>query len=159
MKILAQFIKYLEENKLLKFKILGNTEAHFKNRFKIQKYVFLAKYYGLNLPFKHDMYLYGPYSRSLIEKSYELANNSEKLYKPVKPLPKTSFDDEGFIHLVKDKNNDWLEIATTLIDRNRTIAQRDSLLENIENTKNGFTRKFIANVLNDLKNINLVKFT
>ena len=153
--LLSQFIKYLEENKLIEFEILGDTESCFQNRFKIQKYVFLAKRFGLELPFEHDIYLYGPYSQSLISECYVLANNRKELYDAVDAVLPESFQSQNFLNLIQDKNTDWLEIATTLMNKNH-ITNREDLVENVENTKNGFTREFISGVLDDLSNTNLV---
>ncbi len=153
--MLSQFIKYLEEHKLIEFEILGDTESCFQNRFKIQKYAFLAKRFGLELPFEHSMYLYGPYSQSLTLEYYTLANNRKELYDTVDAVLPESFQSRDFLNLIQDKNTDWLEIATTLMKKNH-ITKRKDLVENVENTKNRFTREFISGVLDDLSNTHLV---
>ena len=156
--MLASFIKYLEKNDLVEFDILEDTEACLQNRIKIQMYAFLAKRLGLDLPFKHEIYLFGPYSTSMTDKYYELAENRKRLYDPIKPMSKTSFNSKDFLRLVQDKNLDWLEMAATLINKNKSITQRDDLLENAESTTNGVTRRFITGVLNYLIDVGLVKF-
>ena len=63
--LLAEFVAYLEKNGLVEFDALREDGADFRNRFKLQKYVFLAQCFGLDLPYRHGMYLYGSYSREL----------------------------------------------------------------------------------------------
>ncbi len=153
--MLAPFIKYLEKNNLVEFDILEDTEECLQNRLKIQKYAFLAKHFGLDLPFKHEIYLYGPYSTSLTEKFYELAENPE-LYDATEQL-QTSFQSQDFLGLVQGKDLDWLETATTMMARNKDIKERDALVENIEYIKGGFSQEFITDVLVDLEDRNLLK--
>ncbi len=55
------------------FNILGESEEHFNNRLKIQKYVYLVKYYGLDMNYDYNTYLHGPYSQQLAWDYYSLA--------------------------------------------------------------------------------------
>ena len=47
---LANFIKFLENNDLMQFDIIGDGDERFSNRFRIQKCVFLAREMGLKAP-------------------------------------------------------------------------------------------------------------
>jgi len=154
---LAQFIKYLEDNDLVRFEIIGDGEECFENRLRIQKYVFLAKHYGMSLPFRHNMYLYGPYSRSLTRAYYRIAEKRANLYDPVAPTLPKEFRSGDFLNDVGDKSTDWLEVATTLMDRKSTFPKKKPLIENVHDTKIGFTRKFISSVLEDLLRLGLVR--
>ena len=154
--MLAQFIKYLEKENLVVFDILGEGETHFRNRFRIQKYAFLAKRFGLDLPYQHSIYLYGPYSESLTDEYYALARNGRQYAAATPDLPE-SFRREGFLDLVGGRSDGWLEIAASLISKSECITQRDVLVENTESTKAGFTSGFIAGVLRELEETGLLK--
>ena len=156
--MLAQFIKYLEKENLVIFDILGKDETHFRNRFRIQKYAFLAKRFGLDLPYQHSIYMYGPYSESLTNEYYALARDGRQYAAATPDLPE-SFQREGFLDLVRGRSDGWLEIATSLISKTKRITQRDVLVENTEYTKVGFTFGFIEGVLRDLEETGLLKLS
>ena len=155
--LLPRFIKYLEGENLVEFDILGGDERHFWNRFKIQKYVFLAKYFGLDVPYKHGMYLYGPYSGTLTEEYYGLAQNPGQ-YRDAGPELPQQFRSGQFLDFVRNRNNDWLEIAATLLSKRERIPERDVLLQNTEDTKVGFKRGFIEETLRGLEGADMIKF-
>ena len=48
---LASFIKFLEGKDLVKFDIDGDSDECFENRQKLQKYVYIAQRWGLDLPY------------------------------------------------------------------------------------------------------------
>ncbi len=154
--VLPGFIKYLESENLVEFDILGGEDRHFWNRFRIQKYVFLAKYFGLDVPYRHGMYLYGPYSGTLTEDYYGLAENPEQYSKARPELPQ-QFRSGQFLDFVRNRNNDWLEIAATLLSKRKRIPERDILLQNTEDTKVGFTRGFIEETLRGLESADMIK--
>lgn len=154
--MLAPLIKYLEKEGLVEFDVQGDGERHFWNRFRIQKYAFLAKRFGLDLPYEHGMYLYGPHSRSLTKEYYSLARNSER-YAAARPELPENFRSADFLEFVGGRSNDWLEIATTLLSKRKRIAGRDVLVENTENTKMGFEREFIDQTLRDLEGEGLIQ--
>ena len=154
-KWLAEFVSYLENNKLIEFRILEEGEIGFQNRFKIQKYTFLAQRFGLKFPYQHSIYLYGPYSTLLAREYYDLAKNP-KYYNDLVPILPESFRSADFLNLVRGKDASWLEIATTLIARNKTFTEENALVENVEKTKHGFSTAFIKYVLKDLYNCSLV---
>ena len=158
MDVLANFIRFLETNGLVTFDILGDGEEEFVNRFKIQKYVYLAKRFGLDVPYMHGMYLRGPYSKTLAKAYYGIANNPQEYGRADGSLDE-GFDGEGFLNAVYSKEKDWLEVAATLIDRNGQFKDRNGLVENVMLFKEKFGRKFMFQVLDDLEKVGLVKLT
>jgi len=150
--MLAPFIRYLEDSNLLDFNhILSNSNEGFETRFKIQKYVFLAERFGLDNQYRYTMYRYGPYSSNLADDYYSLGENMELFQtQSEEPLSET-FDRENFISLVNDKNTDWLEISSTLIDQNRRFDNDEYLVSHIENIKCNYSTNYIWNVLRDLQ--------
>ena len=154
--MLPQFIKYLEREKLAEFKIRGGDDWHFWNRFKIQKYAFLAKRFGLDLPYEHGIRLWGPSSRTLAAECYDLEENPGR-YREARPELPQKFRSGEFLDFVRGRSNGWLEIATTLLSKRKSISKRDDIIENTENTKDGFTREFIDGTLRDQENANLIE--
>lgn len=153
---LAKFVKFLENNGLVEFDILGDGEAEFTNRLKLQKYAFLARRYGMPLGYRHDMYLYGPYSRGLTADYYSLARDSKRAAGSTGPLP-AEFRREDFLRDVKNDPG-WLEVATTIIDRNGRVRERAALAENVWHMKSQFGRPYIEEVLGELEDRRMVSF-
>lgn len=151
---LAGFVKFLEDNDLVEFDILGDGEARFTNRLKLQKYVFLAKRYGMPFGYHHEMYLYGPYSSELTADYYSLARDPERYAADTIPA---GFKREDFL---RDIRNDprWLEIAATIMDRNDRIKERGALVESVWHMKSQFGRPYIEKVLGELEELRLVSF-
>lgn len=156
MELLPEFISYLEKHNLVEFDILRTDEDGFQNRFRLQKYVFLAQRFGLGFSYRHTIYLYGPYSRTLAEDYYALAENKTEKYDGVLSKLPESFRGADFLRLVRGKSADWLEIATTLIARREFITERKALLESVADTKPGFDADFIESVLDDLQNVTIL---
>lgn len=152
--LLVPFIKMLEEEGLVRFDILDETEEHFKNRFKIQKYLFLARYFGLEVNYSYNIYRYGPYSPELAEDYYSLARNKELYDKVDKQLP-ASFEKSKFLELVKDKDTKWLEIAATLLDLKGSF-DGEELIEHVYDIKSAFEKDFIKSVYNDLRSTHIL---
>lgn len=147
---LASFVKFLETNKLLEFDILEKNDDHFNNRLKLQKYAFIATHLGMPFKYNYGIYVYGPYSRDLAADYYELAREwCERGNKPFAVLP-NEFNESRFLE-VNHNDPKWLEVAATIIDRNKKIKERDNLTENVWNIKSRFEKKFITKVLSDLE--------
>ena len=152
---LASFIKFLEGKNLVKFDVIGDSDEQFENRLKLQKYVYMAQRWGLKLPYKHSMYLYGPYSRTLTTDYYSIARNPSSYDGASSDLP-PEFDREGFLESVKN-DQEWLEIATTLIERSKEIRGHDELVKNVMIIKHWATRQQISDILDHLERHSLVK--
>ncbi|MEM4497354.1 MAG: hypothetical protein QW692_00825 [Nitrososphaerota archaeon] len=105
--VLAAFIRFLRD----RLGYVFNVEEEFDKRFLLQKYVFLARYFGLDLGYDYSLYIYGPYSRELADDYYELAGQRVL---PEADLP-SGFDAEGFIELVRGRDARWLEVAASIL--------------------------------------------
>ena len=153
---LASFIKYLEREGLVEFDICGSGDGAFSNRFRIQQYVLLGNKFGLEFPYKEDIYLYGPRSTALAGDCYELAENPDEYASASEDLP-SGFRQDEFMDLIRGKDNDWLEIASTLISKREDIPARRDLIDNTEATKIGFTIEYIEGILEELERRELIK--
>ena len=119
---LASFIKFLEDEGILKFNI-----SNFWHRLKLQKYVYIAGFFGFRHGYKYSMYIRGPYSVELADDYYELSRRSIPAEKEI------DFDKGNFIDFVKNKDGTWLEIAATALsirDRYKHATSEEEL-ENI----------------------------
>ena len=154
--MLPQFIKYLEKENLAELKIRGGDDFHFWNRFKIQKYAFLAKRFGLDLPYEHDTYVWGPSSSTLAGECYELEQDPGR-YREARPELPREFRSGEFLGLVRGRSNDWLEIATTLLAVRKNVPKRDELVQVTEGGKDGIAREFIDATLRDLEGAGLIE--
>ncbi len=98
---LSSFLKTLDDKGILSF-----NKNLFNNRLKVQKYVFIARKFGLSLRYTYSLYIRGPYSSGLADDYYEIDDyhNSNSLE-----------IDEDFFKLVKNKSEEWLELAATIL--------------------------------------------
>ena len=62
LRLLKSFISFLEENLGYKF-----DPDDLDSRLRLQKYVFIAKFFGLDMGYKFDKYIHGPWSRNLAD--------------------------------------------------------------------------------------------
>ena len=152
---LASFIKFLEGKDLVKFDIDGDSDECFENRQKLQKYVYIAQRWGLDLPYKHSMTLYGPYSMTLTDDYHKISGNRD-LYAAAPPDLPPEFDREGFLGSIKNDRK-WLEVAATLIDHNSVLCRYDELVDNVERTKVGVDTEYVESILSELDKHGLVK--
>ena len=157
---LSAFIDLLEHGGLMRFDILGEDEQNFRNRFMIQKYVYLAKYFGLDMGYGFSMYLHGPYSRTLADDYYELAE-SEAMDKAAGfPITRTSdlngLDQASFYNFVDGKDLEWLEAASTLLSLRPHFNERRLLLERTANMKEHIPQNIIESILGTLETNGLV---
>lgn len=150
---LGSFIRYLENEGLLTFDVIGETEEHFENRLKLQKYVYLASYFGLDMDYRYSMYLRGPYSRALAEDYYTLGNNGFESH----ALP-DDFGHDMFMDFVGGKNSEWLEIAATMLALNKSFKDKNCLLERTINMKGRFGREIIESVMEELERKEMLVF-
>ncbi|MFY9870141.1 MAG: hypothetical protein WAK17_10515 [Candidatus Nitrosopolaris sp.] len=150
---LAGFVKALENRGLLDFNILGESEEHINNRLKIQKYVYLVKYYGLDMHYDYNMYLLGPCSQQLAWDYYSLAKNPEKYGNAMKATTR-----DQFFELVRNRNSEWLEVASTLLSLREYFRDRESLLNRTANMKERIPFETVLSVLNELEHLKLITF-
>lgn len=108
----------------------------FDDRFRLQKYVYFARAFGLDVPYEYNIYRYGPYSPTLAEDYYEISSggNSNRVFE--------NFDAKEFEELVNNRENDWLEIAATIHKMERNFETfksskdtTDKIIKRVSNMK------------------------
>ena len=150
--MLKQFLSFLEENGLLRIRdIPREDELGFEARRKAQKYVFFAPQFGLPLDYHYDGYMYGPDSSQLGDECFEIAESYDpKAAVRTAPLPAT-FDSRRFLDLVRGRDLNWLDVATTLINVKPMVANNDELVDRVEQMKYKCPHTYVAGVLADLQ--------
>lgn len=157
---LPAFIYALEDKGLLEFNIMNDNERSFSNRFMIQKYVYLARYFGLDMGYGFSMYLHGPYSRTLANHYYQLAE--EDVVEEValgfvtRPSDLNGLQAESFFDFVKGRDLEWLEAATTLLSLSKHFTSRRRLLERTANMKGHIPKGRIESILITLEKKRLI---
>jgi uncharacterized protein YwgA len=159
---LSAFIYALEDRSLLEFNILDDNERSFVNRFLIQKYVYLAKHFGLDMGYGFSMYLHGPYSRTLANHYYQLAEEDameEAAFGFVnRPSDLNGLQVKPFFDFVNGRDLEWLEAATTLHSLRPYFNERELLLERTANMKDHIPEYKIRSALAILEENRLVSF-
>lgn len=150
---LSDFVSFLEDHNLIDFSVIQDEEGGFVNRLRMQKYVYLAKYYGLDLGYSYTMYRYGPYSPDLTAAYYSLSDDANP--HTVHEMP-VSFRTGEFVNLIYGKDENWLEIATTLLEQNKRIQDKELLVQRVETIKCSYPIEYIRKVLSDLVRENLI---
>ena len=161
--MLEGFMAYLEKNGLVKFDLRNeDDDKYIKSTNRLQKYVFLANRFGLGMHYEYDMYLYGIQSRALMNDYCMYAENHAgspdgrmATAQIVIRLPE-SFRSEEFLDFVRDRDDDWLKVATTLMDRSEALPNRNDLIENVEWTTPRFSIEYIAGVLDELQAAHMI---
>jgi uncharacterized protein YwgA len=104
---LSSFLTMLQEKINFNFNV-----NEFGDRLKTQKYVFLSQFFGWEHGYSYNLYIRGPYSKELADDYYRVETEYE-----IVPFPEIApaFYENSFIALVKDKGEEWLESATTLM--------------------------------------------
>ena len=95
---LASSLNALHTNEILTF-----DKNRFNHRLKVQKYVYLARCFGIRTSYTYSLYIHGPYAPSLAHDYYAIDN-----YRDNAPLNL----DENFVKLVKGKSEEWLELGS-----------------------------------------------
>ena len=138
---LAGFIKALEN-------IGFNFDVNrFNHRLKLQKYVYLARRYGIDLGYRYNLYIRGPYSPELADDYYSVRVG----------MPEEHVDvPENFFRLVKGKSERWLELAATLVmikERYPDISDEE-MIDIVIGNKPFATPEELKNILKKLKKYN-----
>jgi uncharacterized protein YwgA len=158
---LKDFICFLYDNKMLNVNnLLSDDENGFINRLKLQKYVFLAQTSLQNsFGYEYNIYRNGPYSPDLANYYYEgldLDSISSDINEK-KWINDTVFTDK-FLKLFKEKDHEWLEVAATLVDSTNYCENEQESLNRVYAIKSMFSRDYIANIWNELKDKSLVHY-
>jgi len=164
------FLTFLYNNRLIDIlRIKDDNSIGFNNRFRLQKLIFLAQS-RFNLPqsYYYSIWKHGPYSRQLAQEVYDLdimnfiqLSHLKSLIEKIEnkgsyQLPK-EFDENRFISLFRDKENDWLEITTTLIQiYDKMFQKRKIILAYAKSIKPHYDYEYIEQVFNKLAREKLI---
>ena len=160
------FFIFLHNNKLVNLKnIQDKNENGFQARLRLQKLLFLAQE-RFNLPenYFYSPYIHGPYSPTLADDSYKLDLESvdeiqEEMhrYGDSYSLP-AEFDQDRFVSLFADKNNDWLGIASSLIKYKDNLGdiKKNALIETVICYKPNYEKEYIEKVFDQLSREKLI---
>ena len=158
---LQNFIEFLHQNKMITIHdLLRDDEIGLVNRLKLQKYVYLAQTsLKNNFGYEYNIYNNGPYSPELANYYYEKMD----LQAAALDLNKTewTFDNDfsqRFLELFKDKDVNWLEVATTLIDSTNYCENEQESLDKVYAIKSKYSSSFIDSTLDELKEKSLVHY-
>lgn len=158
---LQNFIEFLHWNKMITIHdLLRDDEIGLVNRLKLQKYVYLAQTsLKNNFGYEYNIYNNGPYSPELANYYYEKMD----LQATSLDLNKTewTFDNDfsqRFLELFKDKDVNWLEVATTLIDSTNYCENEQESLDKVYAIKSKYSSSFIDSTLDELKEKSLVHY-
>jgi uncharacterized protein YwgA len=171
--IIAPFIKYLVKHDLAEFHLVNDLDFFddavdfedyhavnnvvFENRRRVQKYSFLAKRFGLDLPYEYNVLLWGPFSDELADDFQKMHDDPKELYDSAEPILPESFRSDDFLNFIHGRDIDWVELAATLIYWNdRDCMTKDELVDAIECTTT-YEPKLILSVLNDILPAGLLK--
>jgi len=102
----------------------------------------------IDLGYEHGIYRHGPYSPALASDYHDLAECPEAIATAAR-LPET-FDRDRFLAVVGNKDEAWLELASTLIDQGPGFDNDDDLIRHVESIKCDYTIAQISDVLADL---------
>ena len=158
---LKDFVSFLHYYKLVDLhNLLNKDEIGCINRLKVQKYLYLAQNCLDNdLGFEYNMYNNGPYSPELANYYYEKMdiNRMTADIKTGNWNCEKSFT-ERFLALFKDKELEWLVIASTLIDSTKYFEDEQEILNKVYALKSEYNKNYIDDVWNELKNKDLVQY-
>lgn len=157
---LKDFMCFLHDNKLIDlYSILKKDEIGCINRLKLQKYVYLAQT-CLNNDFGYEFSIYnnGPYSPELTNDYYEkIDSNKMSTELNTRNLNHDNGFTKKFLSLFKDKEPEWLVIASTLVDSKNYFEDDREILNKVYAMKSEYSRGYIDDVWIELKNKSLVK--
>jgi uncharacterized protein YwgA len=142
---LPDFMCFLHENKQIDlYNLLGSDEIGCINRLKVQKYVYLAQT-CLNNHFGYEFSVYnnGPYSPELANYYYEVLDIN-RLTMNIANRNRNYYDNSftiRFLELFKDKEPEWLIIASTLID-NTNYFDEEEILHKVYVMKSDYDRLY-----------------
>ena len=149
--MLAQFLKWMADENLVNLDdVTKNDDDGFRARFRIQKCVFVAQHLGLGMGYSYSSYKHGPYSPKLTQSYYRLKNEK------VDTDQSLNFEEAATCRMIMtEHDDDWLEIATTLVHASKRETSIDSLIEYVECIKYPYPKKYIRAVLDDLRETKL----
>ncbi|MEM4317991.1 MAG: hypothetical protein QW776_03115 [Candidatus Nitrosocaldus sp.] len=162
------FLNILRREALLNVRkgtdITNDDDTALANRIKIQKYVYLAKYFNIDLDFDYatyNMYLHGPYSPDLAEEYYRLADEGFFESKPdnYDSIINNNTNLKIFIEFMKEDNrNDagWLEVASTALSFAKNHTNKEKLVDHVAYVKYRFDKEYVKRVIEVLEKSSLL---
>lgn len=158
---LKDFMCFLHDNKLIDLhSLLKKDEMGCINRLKLQKYVYLAQTcLNNNFGYEYSVYNNGPYSPELTNYYYETMDMN-RINADIRNR-NWNYDNsftQRFLDLFKDKELEWLVIASTLIDSTNYFEVEQEILNKVYAIKSDYSKNYIDDVWNESKNKNLVQY-
>ncbi|MCI4439211.1 hypothetical protein JHC27_05150 [archaeon] len=140
-KELGAFIRWLKKESVIDNSF--NPKEKFSDRLKLQKYVFIAKFFGMDFGYSYTLYIHGPYS-------IELAND---YYRELNTTTKSANFNPKFIELVKGKSEEWLELASTILmlKEDHPGIEKNELKETIVGIKPWASEEDVENIIKELE--------
>ena len=125
----------------------------FDFRLKVQKFVYIAKYFGWKHSYKYSLYIRGPYSSTLADEYY-----NEDILK-YSPLEIDGFDSISFNAFVDGKTIHYLESASTILyymgsEKNFT---RSDAIEKLQMIKPHIDSEIVCNAYDDIIRLNFFR--
>ncbi|MDQ2684390.1 MAG: hypothetical protein M3Y25_00935 [Thermoproteota archaeon] len=110
---------------------------------KLQKYVYLAQTcLKTDFGYEYSVYNNGPYSPELSNYYYETMNfNTKNIELKNKESRLDNRFIQKFLSLYKDKELEWLVIASTLVDSTNYFEDEIEILNKVYSMKSDYTRR------------------
>lgn len=142
----------LDFNDAEDFKNKVHLKNNLKFRIKIQKFVFLAKYFGWDNTYNYNMYHHGPYSPALSD-DYHSTDIFENTFLEIQ-----NFDLDSFKDFIGNKSTDYLEAASTILYYkrfNHCLTINDAINE-LKRIKPHIHQNIVETAYNDVKGFKLI---
>ena len=125
----------------------------FDFRLKVQKFVYIAKYFGWNHSYKYSLYIRGPYSSALADEYY---NEDILMYSPLKI---DGFDSDSFNTFVDGKSIHYLESASTILYYMACEKKfsRDDAINKLQMIKPHIGSEIVGNAYEDIIGLNFFR--
>ena len=152
---LVYFLNSMKEE--LEFKdpedFRNKVESDLDFKFKIQKFVFLAKYFGWNNSYLYNLYIHGPYSPRLADDYY-----SEDIFNYA-PFKISNFNFDSFRNFIRGKSKDYLESASTilLLKKFKNDFSLEFAIEKLSNIKPHISSEIVEETFNDVCEFQLTR--
>ena len=131
----------------------SKVESNLNFKIRIQKFVFLAKYYGWNNSYSYNLYRHGPYSPVLTDDYY-----SNDLFEYT-PLEIHDLDFNSLKNFIMDKSIDYLESATTILLYKQFLGNisLDTAIEKLGEIKSHIPSEIVRKSYYDVKDFKLTQ--
>ncbi len=131
----------------------NKVESDLAFKIKMQKFVFLAKYFGWDNSYSYNIYIHGPYSPVLADDYF-----SNDLFEYT-PLKISDFDFDSLKSFIKGKSIKYLESATTILlykHFNGNISL-DTAIEKLGEIKPHISSEIVEESYYDVKDFKLTR--